>query len=69
MTSADIAAVTELPAPAPAAAARRTEPVTILAAYICRPCDIQGRDTEMSPGEVLCWNCGAPALITARVAG
>lgn len=43
--------------------------VRILAAYICRPCEIEGRDAEVSPGEVLCWNCGVPALITARVAG
>jgi hypothetical protein len=41
----------------------------ILAAYTCRACDIQGRDPEVSPGLVLCWNCGRPALITARVSG
>jgi hypothetical protein len=40
----------------------------IMAAYTCGTCDIQGRDHEVSPGLVLCWNCGGPALITARVA-
>jgi len=44
-------------------------PPIILAAYICGPCDIRGRDREVSPGLVLCWNCGCPAVITARVAG
>lgn len=40
----------------------------ILAAYTCGTCETQGRDREVSPGLVLCWNCGGPALITARVA-
>jgi hypothetical protein len=41
----------------------------IVAAYTCGTCDIQGRDLEVSPGLVFCWNCGGPAVITARVAG
>lgn len=41
----------------------------IVAAYTCGTCETQGRDTEVSPGQVLCWNCGGPALITARVTG
>ena len=41
--------------------------LTILAAYTCGTCDIQGRDLEESPGLVYCWNCGGPAVITARV--
>lgn len=41
----------------------------ILAAYTCRACDIEGRDPEVSAGTVLCWNCGEPAVITARVSG
>jgi hypothetical protein len=45
------------------------EKLTILAAYTCGACDIQGRDLEVSPGQVLCWNCGRPAAITARVSG
>jgi hypothetical protein len=40
----------------------------ILAAYMCNTCDIQGRDPEVSPGVVFCWNCGDPAEITARIA-
>jgi hypothetical protein len=40
----------------------------VLAAYLCRPCDILGTDPEVSPGVVHCWNCGAPAYITARIA-
>jgi hypothetical protein len=42
---------------------------SILAAYTCGACDIQGTDLEVSPGLVLCWNCGDPAVVTARVAG
>ena len=40
----------------------------VLAAYLCRPCDILGTDPEVSPGVVYCWNCAAPAYITARIA-
>ncbi|HET9897832.1 MAG TPA: hypothetical protein VFQ44_23120 [Streptosporangiaceae bacterium] len=39
----------------------------VFAAYTCGTCDIEGRDPEVSPGVVLCWNCGGPAYITARV--
>jgi hypothetical protein len=45
-----------------------SEEPSILAAYVCGACEIQGRDLEVSPGLVLCWNCGDPAVITARVA-
>jgi hypothetical protein len=45
------------------------ENASILASYTCGTCDIQGKDLEVSPGLVLCWNCGDPAVITARVTG
>jgi hypothetical protein len=51
------------------AACDMSEDPSILAAYVCGACEIQGRDFEVSPGVVLCWNCGDPAVITARVAG
>jgi hypothetical protein len=51
------------------AACDMSEDPSILAAYVCGACEIQGRDLEVSPGVVLCWNCGDPAVITARVAG
>jgi len=67
MTSAEYAAVAG--PPVHMTGAGRAGPVTILAAYTCSTCDIEGRDAEVSPGQVLCWNCGEPGLITARVAG
>jgi hypothetical protein len=38
-----------------------------MAAYICKRCEIEGQDLEVSPGQVFCWNCGAKAMITARI--
>lgn len=38
-----------------------------MAAYICQRCEIEGQDLEVSPGQVFCWNCGAKAVITARI--
>lgn len=40
----------------------------ILAAYICKRCEIEGQDLEVSPGRVFCWNCEDEAVITARIA-
>lgn len=39
----------------------------IIAAYICKRCDVEGHDPEMSPGRVYCWNCEDEAVITARI--
>jgi len=39
----------------------------VLAAYICKSCDIEGQDLELSPGRVSCWNCHDEAMITARI--
>lgn len=39
----------------------------ILAAYICKTCEIEGQDLEESPGRVFCWNCEDEAMITARI--
>ena len=39
----------------------------LVAAYYCRGCDVAGRAAETTPGRVLCWCCGEPAVITARV--
>ena len=44
-----------------------SDKAAILAAYTCGICDIEGRDAEVSAGTVLCWNCGEPAVITARI--
>jgi DNA-directed RNA polymerase subunit RPC12/RpoP len=35
----------------------------IYACWICRPCEVEGRDFE----PVVCWNCGGKVVITARV--
>jgi hypothetical protein len=39
----------------------------VVAAYICKACEIEGKDPEASPGQVFCWNCQAEATITARI--
>jgi len=39
----------------------------VLAIYSCKRCDIEGRDPEVSPWRVFCWNCGDEPLITARI--
>jgi hypothetical protein len=39
----------------------------VMAAYICKRCDIEGQDLEVAPGRVLCWNCAGQAVITARI--
>lgn len=39
----------------------------IVAAYVCKTCDVEGRDPEITPGWVACWNCGERAQVTARV--
>lgn len=39
----------------------------ILAAYSCKSCEIEGQDLEVSPGQVMCWNCQGEATITARI--
>ena len=39
----------------------------VLAAYICKRCEIEGQDQEESPGRVFCWNCEDEAMITARI--
>ena len=36
----------------------------LVSAYWCRGCEVAGR-TEASPA--LCWCCGEPATVTARV--
>jgi hypothetical protein len=41
----------------------------VFAAYVCKTCDVSGSDPEVSPGLVYCWNCGEPAVTTARLAG
>jgi hypothetical protein len=38
-----------------------------MAAYICKRCEIEGQDFEVSPGQVFCWNCEEKAMITARI--
>lgn len=50
-------------------ARRGMEPRTarVMAAYICKLCDIEGQDLEVSPGQVFCWNCAGEAMITARI--
>lgn len=56
---------------APARHARRhgSEPraARILAAYSCKSCEIEGKDLEVSPGRVNCWNCEGEATVTARI--
>lgn len=39
----------------------------IFASWVCRPCDVTGRDTEETEAEATCWMCGQPATIIARV--
>jgi len=39
----------------------------VMAAYICKRCEIEGQDLEVSPGRVFCWNCEDEAMITARI--
>jgi hypothetical protein len=39
----------------------------VLAAYICKRCEIEGHDLEAFPGRVSCWNCEDEAIITARI--
>jgi len=38
-----------------------------MAAYICKKCEIEGQDLEVSPWQVLCWNCENEAMVTARI--
>jgi len=38
-----------------------------MAAYICKRCEIEGQDLEVSPWQAFCWNCQNEALITARI--
>jgi hypothetical protein len=47
---------------------QKNERPRILAAYTCKRCEIEGQDLEMSPEQVLCWNCADEAMITARIA-
>jgi DNA-directed RNA polymerase subunit RPC12/RpoP len=56
-------------APGSRAAHRGVEPgaAGVMAAYICKRCEIEGQDVEVSPGQVFCWNCGEKAMITARI--
>ena len=35
----------------------------VMSAWVCRTCDVQGRDFEAVPN---CWSCGDPATVTAR---
>lgn len=39
----------------------------VMAAYVCKRCEIEGQDLEVSPGQVFCWNCDDEAMITARI--
>jgi hypothetical protein len=39
----------------------------VMAAYICKACEIEGQDFEASPGRVVCWNCHDEAMVTARI--
>jgi len=39
----------------------------VMAAYVCKRCEIEGQDLEVSPGQVFCWNCAGEAMITARI--
>jgi len=56
-------------APARHAGRHGSEPGTfrVLAAYVCKKCEIEGRDPEVSPGQVFCWNCEGEAIITSRI--
>ena len=56
-------------APARYVGHRRSEARTtrVLAAYVCRICEIEGQEPEVSPGCVFCWNCENEAVITARI--
>ena len=47
---------------------QKNERPRILAAYICKRCEIEGQDLEVSPKRALCWNCQGEAMITARIA-
>jgi hypothetical protein len=47
---------------------QKNEHPRILAAYICKRCEIEGQDFEVSPKRALCWNCQGEAMITARIA-
>jgi hypothetical protein len=35
----------------------------ILAHWLCRACEVEGRDLETEPS---CWNCGGEVTVTAR---
>ena len=47
---------------------QKNERPRILAAYICKRCEIEGKDLEVSSERVFCWNCEGKAVITARIA-
>jgi ketosteroid isomerase-like protein len=36
------------------------------AAYHCKTCDVEGHDEEVN-GAVVCWFCGQPPSVTARI--
>jgi hypothetical protein len=35
----------------------------VLTHWLCRPCDVEGRDESPEPE---CWNCGGTVVVTAR---
>jgi hypothetical protein len=35
----------------------------VFAHWICRSCEVEGRDLESEPN---CWNCGGEVTVTAR---
>ena len=39
-------------------------PYTVVAAWECSTCDVQGR--SMNDTEVACWNCNGQVTVTAR---
>lgn len=40
----------------------------IVAAYVCYECKVEGTDPELCPFTAVCWCCGEPAVVTARMA-
>lgn len=40
----------------------------IYVVYVCEACDTGGSDPETTPGKAVCWNCGADAEVTCRIA-
>lgn len=35
----------------------------VVAHWLCRPCEVEGRDEHPEPE---CWNCGGAVVVTAR---